>query len=202
MSSKKKTKKEPAAYIRPGSAKAHGELANDSVHVFVDDQNLFWGVLNSGQSRGYRVDFGRLLTAASRDASGKTRFVKSAYIAGVIPDDDSFWKIAENQGFTVRRGYLSGAGGGSVQSRTTLISSPRSHQRSTSTKVHPRLYWLPAMLTTCRHSLEQMKRDGALRLPSLTVACHPRLTRFPTCSAQSTFRLFSICPLAAAGNEI
>ncbi|ACL73029.1 NYN domain-containing protein [Thioalkalivibrio sulfidiphilus] len=112
MSSKKKTKKEPAAYIRPGSAKAHGELANDSVHVFVDDQNLFWGVLNSGQSRGYRVDFGRLLTAASRDASGKTRFVKSAYIAGVIPDDDSFWKIAENQGFTVRRGYLSGAGGG------------------------------------------------------------------------------------------
>ena len=24
----------------------------------------------------------------------------------VIPDDDSFWRIAENRGFTVRRGYL------------------------------------------------------------------------------------------------
>ena len=24
----------------------------------------------------------------------------------MIPDDDSFWKIAENRGFTVRRGFL------------------------------------------------------------------------------------------------
>ncbi len=112
MSSKKRTQKVPAAYVRPGSARPHAALANEFVHVFVDDQNLFRGVLNTGQSRAYRVDFGRLLTAASKDENGKTRYVKSAYIAGVIPDDDSFWKIAENQGFTVRRGYLSGAGGG------------------------------------------------------------------------------------------
>lgn len=111
-SKKKKAKNEPAAYVRPGSAKPHADLVTESVHIFVDDQNLFWGILNSGQSRAYRVDFGRLLTEASKDADGKTRFVKSAYIAGVIPDDDSFWKIAEKQGFTVRRGYLSGAGGG------------------------------------------------------------------------------------------
>ncbi|WP_155999673.1 hypothetical protein [Thioalkalivibrio sulfidiphilus] len=36
----------------------------------------------------------------------------------------------------------------------------------------------------------------------LPVSSLARLMRFPTCSAQSTFRLFSICPLAAAGNEI
>ena len=35
-----------------------------------------------------------------------SRSVGSAYIAGVIPDDDSFWQIASNQGFKVRRGYL------------------------------------------------------------------------------------------------
>jgi uncharacterized LabA/DUF88 family protein len=39
------------------------------------------------------------------------RFVKSACIAGVIPDDDSFWKIAEKQGFKVKRGYLSNHSG-------------------------------------------------------------------------------------------
>jgi len=107
----KKPKKAAVAYVRPGAAKPHRDLVDDFVHVFVDDQNLFWGVLNSGQGPGYRVDFGRLLTAASRNEQGRVRFVKSAYIAGVIPDDDSFWRIAENQGFTVKRGYLSGAGG-------------------------------------------------------------------------------------------
>jgi len=111
MAPKKKAKKDPQPFIRPGSARPHQDLVNDSVHIFVDDQNLFWGALNSGQTRSYRVDFGRLLSTASKDANGKTRFVKSAYIAGVIPDDDSFWQIAENQGFTVRRGYLSGSGG-------------------------------------------------------------------------------------------
>lgn len=109
--SKKKKKPSPEAYIRPGSAKQHGTLVDNFVHVFVDDQNLFWGVLNSGQGMGYRVDFGRLLTAASKDENGKTRFVKSAMIAGVIPEDDSFWQIAANQGFNVKRGYLSNAGG-------------------------------------------------------------------------------------------
>jgi uncharacterized LabA/DUF88 family protein len=109
--SKKKANKATQPAIRNGAAKAHAQLANDFVHVFVDDQNLFWGLLNDGRSGGYRIDFGRMLTAASKDVNGKTRFVKSAYIAGVIPDDDSFWKIAEDQGFTVKRGYLSGSGG-------------------------------------------------------------------------------------------
>ena len=94
-----------------GSAKPHGNLVDDHVHIFVDDQNLFWGALNSGQSRDYRVDFGRLLTAASKGEDGRSRFVGSAYIAGVIPDDDSFWRIAERQGFKVKRGYLSSSGG-------------------------------------------------------------------------------------------
>ena len=106
-------KKQPVVgpSVRPGRAPEHGELANNGVHVFVDDQNLFWGLLNSGKSRGYRIDFGRLLMAASKDAQGNTRFVKSAYIAGVIPDEDSFWSFVEKQGFVVKRGYLSGSPG-------------------------------------------------------------------------------------------
>lgn len=102
----KKKKKENEISIRQGHAKPHGELVNQRVHIFVDDQNLFWGAVNAGQGHGYRVDFGRLLTAACRDNNGKSRFVGSAYIAGVIPDDDSFWVMAEKQGFQVRRGYL------------------------------------------------------------------------------------------------
>ena len=92
--------------MRNGKAPAHKSLVNNRVHVFVDDQNLFWGIVNQEYGRSFRIDFGRLLTLASKDTNGQTRFVESAYIAGVIPDDDSFWKIAENQGFTVRRGYL------------------------------------------------------------------------------------------------
>lgn len=109
MSKKKNTKSEGS--IRKGSAKSHEVLVNECVHVFVDDQNLFWGAVNDGRGHSYRVDFGRLLNAACKDENGKTRFVKSAYIAGVIPDDDSFWSIAESQGFVVRRGYLSNSGG-------------------------------------------------------------------------------------------
>ena len=76
------------------------------VHIFVDDQNLFYGITNSRQDRGFRIDFGRLLLEVCRDTQGNARGIMSAYIAGVIPDDDSFWKVAENQGFTVRRGYI------------------------------------------------------------------------------------------------
>ena len=92
--------------IRSGHAPQHGELADERVHVFVDDQNLFWGIVNHKYGPGFRIDFGRLLLKASRSTSGRARFVAGAYIAGVIPDDDSFWRIAENQGFTVRRGFL------------------------------------------------------------------------------------------------
>ncbi len=110
-SGKTKTKKAPLAFIRPGCARPHGTLVDDRVHVFVDDQNLFWGLVNASQGSAYRIDFGRLLTAASKAEDGRSRFVGSAYIAGVIPDDDSFWQIAESQGFKVKRGYLSNSGG-------------------------------------------------------------------------------------------
>ncbi|MBY8972740.1 NYN domain-containing protein [Pseudomonas sp. P867] len=108
---KKKKASAPVPSVREGSARPHAELVNNGVHVFVDDQNLFWGLLNGGQSRAYRIDFGRLLLAAAKDSSGKARFVKSAYIAGVIPDEDSFWTVVEKQGFVIRRGYLSGSPG-------------------------------------------------------------------------------------------
>ncbi len=89
-----------------GKAPPHRELIDGCVHVFVDDQNLFWGIVNDLKGPEFRIDFGELLTEVSRNADGVVRPVKSAYIAGVIPDDDTFWANAENQGFTVRRGYL------------------------------------------------------------------------------------------------
>jgi uncharacterized LabA/DUF88 family protein len=140
MGSKKNKKQTPAAYIRLGSAKPHGPLANGSVHVFVDDQNLFWGLQNNGQGRDYRIDFGRLLEAACKDENGNLRFVKSAYIAGVIPDDDYFWEVAKRQGFTVKRGYLS-ASSGQLRSKQddafliTEITSTLYEQESPSTIV-------------------------------------------------------------------
>ena len=109
MARRKRTRRRPSrgqVVNRDGRAPVHGDLANEVVHVFVDDQNLFWGIVNEKYGPGFRIDFGRLLTVACRTAGGSSRFVRGAYIAGVIPDDDSFWKIAENQGFTVRRGYL------------------------------------------------------------------------------------------------
>jgi len=110
-----------AAEKRVGRARPHGELADNYVHVFVDDQNLFWGIINETGDWAYRVDFGELLTEVARDSTGRPRGVKSAYIAGVIPDDDSFWEIARNQGFTVRRGYL-GAQRRSKQDDAYLIT--------------------------------------------------------------------------------
>jgi hypothetical protein len=80
-------------------AAAHGTLVDERVHVFVDDQNLFYGITNDHYGPTFRIDFGRLLLQACRRGTGVTRSVGSAYIAGVIPDDDSFWQIAENQGF-------------------------------------------------------------------------------------------------------
>lgn len=87
-------------------APAHGKLVDERVHVFVDDQNLFYGITNNRWGKGFRIDFGRLLLQACRTDKGAGRSVGSAYIAGVIPDSDSFWQIARNQGFNVRRGYL------------------------------------------------------------------------------------------------
>ena len=90
-----------------GKAPPHGQLANNKVHVFVDDQNLFYGITNHTGNRGYRIDFGRLLTSAAKDVSGKDRFVSTAFIAGVIPDDDTFWQKAQKEGFEVKRGFIS-----------------------------------------------------------------------------------------------
>lgn len=119
--SKKKKSTQPAEMIRPGTAPVHGHLANSKVHVFVDDQNLFWGIVNDRYGKGFRIDFGRLLLETCRDEKGTARYIASAYIAGVIPDDDFFWKVAQDRGFTVRRGYL-GTGNRSKQDDAYLIT--------------------------------------------------------------------------------
>lgn len=106
---------------RVGRAPDHSNLANNLVHVFVDDQNLFYQVVNHDVGRSFRVDFGRLLLEVCKDTAGNARGVGSAYIAGVIPDDDTFWNIAEAQGFKVRRGYL-GTGNRSKQDDAYLIT--------------------------------------------------------------------------------
>ena len=107
--------------FRTGRAPTHKDLLDEKVHIFVDDQNLYYGIKNSEKDKGYRIDFGRLLLEITKDTNGKTRPIGSAYIAGVIPDNDSFWKVAEDRGFTVRRGYL-GTGNRSKQDDAYLIS--------------------------------------------------------------------------------
>ena len=106
---------------REGKAPPHSDLADDFVHLFVDDQNLFWGIVNKEFGISFRIDFGKLATEMSKTEDGTQRPIKSAYIAGVIPDDDSFWQVAENQGFTVHRGYL-GTGNRSKQDDAYLIT--------------------------------------------------------------------------------
>lgn len=107
--------------FRTGRAPAHGELIDRRVHVFVDDQNLFYGITNHEKGKDFRIDFGQMLAEVCRDTEGNVRPVASAYIAGVIPDDDSFWSAAEAKGFTVRRGYL-GSGNRSKQDDAYLIA--------------------------------------------------------------------------------
>ena len=102
-------------------APKHAALVDDRVHVFVDDQNLFYGITNYRYGPGFRIDFGRLLLQACTRPGSITRSVGSAYIAGVIPDDDTFWQIANNQGFKVRRGYL-GSNNRSKQDDAYLIT--------------------------------------------------------------------------------
>jgi hypothetical protein len=104
-----------------GGAPAHGKLINNHVHIFVDYQNLWWGIVNDERGINYRVDFGRLMLAACRDSRGEARGVLTAYIAGVIPDDDSFWESAKNKGWEVKRGYL-GHSGRSKQDDAYLIT--------------------------------------------------------------------------------
>ena len=122
VASKKKTKE--VSIFGKGGASNHQELINNFVHVFVDDQNLFWGAVQQ-KGRSFRIDFGHLLILVARKSpEEKARGVKTAYIAGVIPDDDSFWKVAETQGFKVLRGYLakSGSGRRSKQDDSMLIT--------------------------------------------------------------------------------
>ena len=47
--------------VRPGNAKPHAPLVNNLVHIFVDDQNLFWGIANDLSGPPFRIAFGRLL---------------------------------------------------------------------------------------------------------------------------------------------
>ncbi len=114
-------KKADKETFRTGRAPAHGDLIDRRVHVFVDDQNLFYGITNHEKGKDFRIDFGQMLAEVCRDTEGNVRPVASAYIAGVIPDDDSFWKAAEAKGFTVRRGYL-GSGNRSKQDDAYLIA--------------------------------------------------------------------------------
>lgn len=62
---------------RVAHAPAHAPLADNFVHVFVDDQNLFWGITNDIYGKGYRMDFGRLLLETARGADGMARGVKT-----------------------------------------------------------------------------------------------------------------------------
>lgn len=106
---------------RTPKANSHKDLANELVHVFVDDQNLFWGIVNETYGPDFRLDFGSLLMVSARKSDGTPRGVATAYIAGVIPDNDSFWRTAESQGFRVLRGFL-GQGRRSKQDDAFLIT--------------------------------------------------------------------------------
>lgn len=107
---------------RNARAPNHAELADPGVHVFVDDQNLFWGITNDTKfGRSFRIDFGLLLLEAAKGEDGRARPVRKAYIAGVIPDDDYFWEVAKNNGFEVKRGYL-GSNNRSKQDDAYLIT--------------------------------------------------------------------------------
>ena len=106
---------------RTARAPAHQPLVDNGVYIFVDDQNLFWGITNDVYGKGYRMDFGRLALESARASNGQVRAIRKAYIAGIIPDDDSFWEIAKNQRFEVKRGYL-GSRGRSKQDDAYLIT--------------------------------------------------------------------------------
>lgn len=107
--------------VRLGGADPHQPLKNNMVHLFVDDQNLFWGMVNDEAGHSFRIDFGELAEEVAKDGKRQMRAVRSAYIAGVIPDDDSFWQIATNKGWEVRRGFL-GSNGRSKQDDAYLIT--------------------------------------------------------------------------------
>ena len=62
--------KQGGVTLRTGRAPDHKPLINSKVHVFVDDQNLFYGIRNVHQDRGYRIDFGRMLLEIAKDTSG------------------------------------------------------------------------------------------------------------------------------------
>jgi hypothetical protein len=109
------------ATISEGQAAQHQDLVNNNVHVFVDDQNLFYGITNDKYGKDFRIDFGQLMIAACRNSKNESRGVGTAYIAGVIPDCDSFWQAAQDKGWEVKRGYL-GSGGRSKQDDAYIIA--------------------------------------------------------------------------------
>ena len=120
MGKKSKKKKSPPQFTH-GNAPKHGELVNNNVHVFVDDQNLFYGITNGEWGSDYRIDFGSLSIFSSRDHNNNPRGIETAFLAGVIPDDDSFWQAAKDQGWDVKRGFL-GSGGKSKQDDAFIIA--------------------------------------------------------------------------------
>lgn len=121
-SSGRKVTKVPLGRTFTANANPHQRLVDNKVHVFVDDQNLFYGIINTEQDLSYRIDFGNLLRVSSKSSlTSYAREVGSAYIAGVVPEDDSFWEAARAKGFTVHRGYLS-VDGRSKQDDAYLIT--------------------------------------------------------------------------------
>ena len=73
---RKKSARQPSSknsgkiQIRTGRAQDHGELANELVHIFVDDQNLFWRIVNDRYGPQFRIDFGRLLIESAKVSDG------------------------------------------------------------------------------------------------------------------------------------
>lgn len=104
-----------------GGAADHKPLVNNKVHIFVDDQNLFYGITNGDFGPDFRIDFGALTLFTARDEHNKPRPVDTAFMAGVIPDDDTFWDAAAAQGWDIERGYH-GAGGKSKQDDNFVVA--------------------------------------------------------------------------------
>ena len=115
-----KPKNNSQIITRTAKAPEHKPLANNNVHIFVDDQNLFWGIVNSLADKSFRIDIGLLALNAAKSSLGVTRVIRSSYVAGVIPDDDYFWEIWKQHNFVVNRGFL-GHNNRSKQDDTFLI---------------------------------------------------------------------------------
>ena len=178
--------KTPVPAIRQGGAPPHQSLINNMVHIFVDDQNLFWGMVNDEGGHSFRIDFGELAMEVAKDAKRQQRSVRTAFIAGVVPDDDSFWQIATNQGWLVRRGFL-GTNNRSKQDDAYLITDITStlfeqEGPSTIVLVAGDADYVPPL----KKALEKGWRvEVVFMAKGLSTALHPGVHEFRTLSPSS-----------------